>query len=127
MRNNIISNCEYSFEFYERDATASAHDIYIENNTCVNAGGGWGHNQRPDGVNGSQIRLVLFTATKSNIYIRNNIFYGATERLFLLGTTSDITNIVLDYNDCHQSSGVIGRISGINYYTLAAWKAAISR
>jgi lysophospholipase L1-like esterase len=127
IRNNIISNCEYSFEFYERDATASAYNIYFENNTCVNAGGGWAHNQRPDGVNGSQIRLVMFTATKSTIYIRNNIFSNATERLFLIGSTSDLINMVLDYNDCYQSSGIIGQISSVNYSILSTWQTAISQ
>jgi len=127
IRNNVITNCEYSFEFYERNTTAYAHDIYFENNTCVNAGRGWSHSQRPDGANGSCVRLCDFTGNKANIFIRNNIFCGSTQYLFQIERTSDLTNIVLDYNSYYKTSGEMVGYKQQNsgyYYTLASWKAA---
>jgi uncharacterized repeat protein (TIGR02059 family) len=124
MRNNIISNCEYSFEFWERDGSSSAHNIYFENNTCVNAGGGWGHNQRTDGLNGRHIMIFSNTALTNNIYIRNNIFYNATESLIDIIVASDVSDIVIDYNDLYQSSGYIGTIQYTDYSSLANWKTA---
>jgi hypothetical protein len=128
IRNNIITNCEYGFEFYERDSSASAHDIYFENNVIAKTGGGFGHNQRPDGVMGRAVRLASFTASKNNIFIRNNIFYSSTEHLFYTHYLSDLNNIDLDYNLYYQpaGSGIIATASdqGMSYTTLAQWKTA---
>jgi len=127
LRNNIISNCEYGFEFYFRPETATAQNIYFEHNTIVNSGGGFGHYQRTDGVTGQAIRIYNFTATRSNVNIRNNIFYNATERLFSIGSLSDLTNITLDYNCYYTTTGYIGRIGSTNYSSLSTWQAAISQ
>ena len=139
MRNNIISNCEMDFEFWEQDSCAIAHDIYFENNTCVNGGGSWGHNQRPDVVHGTCFYIYYFVAAKSNIFIRNNILYNATESLVKVQTVSghpikpamyDLTNMILDYNDYYQPKGCL--IAYVNwdrvmYPTLALWKSAIGQ
>ena len=45
-RNNIIWNCEYSFEYWNRPETSVTHDIYFENNICLNAGYGWSNKER---------------------------------------------------------------------------------
>jgi len=128
IRNNIINKCEYGFEFYFRPVTtATCQNVYFEHNTVTNSGGGWGHSQRPDGVSGQAVRIYNFTATKSNIYIRNNIFYGATERLFSIGSLSDLTNIVLDYNCYYTATGYVGRIGSTNYSSLATWQGVISQ
>ncbi|MBN2773446.1 MAG: carbohydrate binding domain-containing protein, partial [Prolixibacteraceae bacterium] len=47
-RNNEIWNCEYSFEFFNTGSGSSTNNIQFINNTCKNAGSGWGHSQRPD-------------------------------------------------------------------------------
>ena len=47
-RNNLIWNCEFSFEYWNRPETSITRNVRFENNTCLNAGGGWGHTQRPD-------------------------------------------------------------------------------
>lgn len=127
MYDNIVSKCEYGFEFFERDGTAAAHDIYFEHNDIINSGGGWGHLQRPDGVNGSAVRMVLFTAVKTNIFIRYNIFYGTTERFYYIAATSDLTNITLDYNSYYSSTGVVGRVNTTNYAALSDWKTITSQ
>ncbi len=128
IRNNTISNCEYSFEFYERPATSTTTNVYFEYNTCINAGSGWSHAQRPS-VNGCHMRIALFTGVKSNIFIRNNIFSGATEEISYCINATDYANMVVDYNDLYQSSGNIGRINGTatNYASLATWQTATSQ
>jgi len=131
MRNNIVSNCEYNYsvELFETGGTATVHNIYFENNTCINAGGGWGHNQRPDGPNACHVLINWFIANRSDIYIRNNIFYNSTNYITKISKLSDVAGTNLDYNDYYQSSGIIGRIvdKNDNYYTLATWKTAISQ
>jgi len=150
--NNVITNCEYSFEFFERtildiytikprphNENINTHDIYFENNTCANAGGGWSHNQRfsshvnPHELkNGSHLRLEAFDGTKSNIFIRNNIYYGATEQLNWILFPDDIGNFILDYNDFYQTKIPIPpdstkepigeKFTNSRFYTLIDWQ-----
>ncbi len=47
-RNNVIWNCEYSFEYWNRPETSVTRNIRFVNNTCVNAGIVWSHAQRPN-------------------------------------------------------------------------------
>jgi len=79
-RNNIIWNSEYSFEIWNSPERAIMEDIIFENNTCVNAGKGWAHFQRFDGVNGNHLLSYTNSAKTKNVFIRNNIFYGSTEQ-----------------------------------------------
>ena len=48
--------------------------IRIEQNVCVDSGGGWSHQQRPD-PSGRHICMFQNTAEVSNISILNNVFY----------------------------------------------------
>ncbi|MDR2439882.1 MAG: hypothetical protein LBE12_10995 [Planctomycetaceae bacterium] len=77
-RNNIIWNCEYSFEYWNREEESVTDNILFENNICFNAGFGWGHIQRPD-KNGRHLMVYANTAKTGNFIIRNNIFCNATE------------------------------------------------
>lgn len=87
--NNIIWNCAYAgFEVW-LDAFGPASlmkNIYFDNNTCVNIGGGWANAQRPDHFlqsgAGSAIYLGHTTAITDSIFIRNNVFYKAACILF---------------------------------------------
>ncbi len=144
MRNNVITNCEYSFEFFEHVSKLclslphNVHDIYFENNTCVNAGGGWSHYQRwatikwyndtqPTGrpnPDGTHFRIELLNAVTSstpNIFIRNNIFCGATEMLFWVIDSTYLKKYISDYNDFWQVTDElkdtvpIGSFSGYGY------------
>ena len=45
-RFNVIWNSEYCFEYWNNTVGSATDNILFENNTCVNAGYGWGHNQR---------------------------------------------------------------------------------
>ena len=74
-RDNVIWNSEYSFEYWNAKLTAN---ITFEYNTCVDAGSGWAHAQRPD-RNGAHLMYYSNRAATTNFVVRNNIFCRATE------------------------------------------------
>ena len=111
-RNNIIGDCaESSFSFPFWYAPSSESDIYFENNTCIDAGGGWGQ-QRPNPC-GFQCWAEGNQATMDNVYIRNNIFSGSTMAIYLTGPYS--SGITLDNNLYYQSSGNVVDWQGTLY------------
>jgi hypothetical protein len=77
-RNNIIWNCEYSFEYWNNPESAVTRNIRFVNNTCFNAGVVWSHEQRPD-RNGSHLMFYTNTAATSGFEIKYNIFYQVTD------------------------------------------------
>ncbi len=77
-RNNLIWNSEYSFEYWNGPETAVTENIRFVNNTCVNAGRGWAHEQRPD-RNGSHLMFYSNTAATSGIEVKYNIFYDHSD------------------------------------------------
>ena len=102
-RNNVIWNCsESSYCCDLRPATLTGSflkNIYFENNTCVNAGGGWAAAQRPD-PKGFQIYFSAITAPTDSIFIRNNVFYKSRAVLFVDNSSVQTLNYTdIDYND----------------------------
>ncbi len=79
-RNNVIWNCEYSFEYWNRDEESITENVLFEDNYCLNAGFGWGHAQRPD-RNGRCLMFYSNTAQTKNFVVKNNVFANATESL----------------------------------------------
>jgi hypothetical protein len=77
-RNNTIWNAEYSFEYWNRPASSITKNILFEHNTCIDAGCGWAHNQRPN-KNGGHLMFYANSAQTSNFVVRNNIFVNCTE------------------------------------------------
>lgn len=77
-RDNLIWNSEYSFEYWNNPETALTKNILFVNNTCVNAGAGWAHEQRPD-QNGSHLMFYSNTAATSGIEVKYNVFCNVTE------------------------------------------------
>jgi hypothetical protein len=80
-RHNVIWNSEYSFEYWNRPETSQTHDIYFINNTCINAGHGWGHVQRRD-PSGRHLCFYVADAPLENLVVANNVFYEATKNAF---------------------------------------------
>jgi len=104
-RYNLIWNCEYSFEFWNHPDTSFVEGIYFQNNTCLNAGGGWGHHQRDD-PQGRHLCFYSNTARTNDFYVQNNIFYESTDNAIRLSSSwRDLDNLILDYNCYYQSSG----------------------
>ena len=77
-RNNVVWNCEYSFEYWNNPQTARTGNIRFVNNTCANAGVVWSHAQRPD-PNGSHLMFYSNTAVTSGFEVKYNVFSNVTE------------------------------------------------
>jgi len=77
-RNNIIWNSEYSFEYWNNPESAVTKNIHFVNNTCVDAGKGWAHAQRPT-PNGSHLMFYTNTAATSGFEVKYNVFCNVTE------------------------------------------------
>jgi hypothetical protein len=103
-RHNQIWNCEYSFEFWNRDAASRTRKIRFEHNTCVDAGSGWGHAQRPD-PNGRHLMFFANTSITEDIVIRLNIFARSTDSLLRLDGRDWTQALSMDFNCWHQPAG----------------------
>ena len=103
-RRNVIWNSEYSFEFWNRGEASVTRNIRFEHNTCVDAGCGWGHRERPD-PNGRHLMFYANTAATTNIVVRGNIFCNATDSLWRLHGRDWTAELTLDRNGWFQASG----------------------
>ncbi len=104
-RNNVIWNCEYSFEYWNRGPESTTRNVRFEHNTCVNAGRGWGHQQRPD-RNGRHLMFYVNSARTTGVYVVGNIFCEATESC--LRMDNDWTaGLTVDRNCWWQQAGVL--------------------
>jgi hypothetical protein len=115
-RQNLIWNSEYSFEYWNRPENSLTHHIYFDNNTCVNAGFGWGHNQRPD-PSGRHLCFYTSPASAHDIYLRNNIFFEAKGNAFYAPAwPADAINMLhMDHNCWYQSSGTMILLQSQNF------------
>jgi len=113
-RHNIIRNCEFSFELWGRGPKSYLHDIYFENNTCLNAGFGWSHSQRPDPT-GAHLIFWTFSAQSKNVFVRNNIFYKSSNWGARYDKNIELSKVNCDYNCWYISSGFISKI-GKSYF-----------
>ena len=111
-RNNIIGDCEYSYEFWLFGSSSYMYNICFENNTCLYAGSGWtAYQNRPNGSYGRHVvGLSLREDQMSNINIRNNIFYETTAG-FLKINMADADQdwrglLTVDYNLYYSSTEV---------------------
>ncbi|NLZ07694.1 MAG: alpha/beta hydrolase [Phycisphaerae bacterium] len=104
-RRNVIWNCEYSFEYWNRDESSRTHNIRFEHNTCVDAGYGWGHAQRPD-RNGRHLMFYDNTAGTSDFVVRYNIFCNATDSCLRLAGRDWTVALTMDANCWFQPEGL---------------------
>ena len=72
-RNNTVWRCEQSFEIWYSNPESEVTRILFEKNTCVDAGFGWSHEQRPN-KNGTQLLAYRMDSKKIDFVIRDNIF-----------------------------------------------------
>ena len=106
-RDNVIWNCEYSFEYWNRGPESTTRNIRFEHNTCVNAGHGWGHAQRPD-PNGRHLMFYSNSAQTTEFYVCDNIFCDATDSC--LRMDNDWTaGLAMDRNCWFQPGPVLMR------------------
>ena len=109
-RDNVIWNCEFSFEFWNgkksqknSEQRSRSQHIRFENNTCLDAGYGWGHTQRPD-PNGRHLMFYHNAAETADVVVCDNIFYRAIDSAvrFSNDWTAALT---MDRNCWYQPSG----------------------
>ena len=106
-RDNVIWNCEYSFEYWNRGPESTTRNVRFEHNTCVNAGHGWGHAQRPD-PNGRHLMFYSNSAKTTEFYVCGNVFSTATESC--LRMDNDWTaGLTMDRNCWRQPDRVLVR------------------
>ena len=122
-RNNVIRNSEYSFEYWNRPTTSVTRHIVFEHNTCVGAGHGWGHAQRPD-PSGRHLCFYTSDAQAQDIVIRNNVFYEATSNAFYAPTwpPEGLAALRMDGNCWYQAEGTMIALQG-REYTMADFAA----
>ncbi len=115
-RNNVIWNSEYSFEYWNRPEVSETNNVYFLNNTCVNAGFGWGHAQRPD-PSGRHLCFYNSPARAKNIVICNNIFDGAKGPAFYAPNWSKekIEALMIDGNCWRQAEGIMIDLKNAKY------------
>lgn len=113
-RNNTIWNAEYSFEYWNRPVSAVTQNILFEHNTCVDAGYGWAHDQRPD-KNGAHLMFYHNSAETSDFVVRNNIFVNSTEVITRM-VNDWRTGLVMHNNLIFQGEKPIVRWLSKNYY-----------
>lgn len=105
-RRNVIWNSEYSFEYWNRGPASVTRNIIFEYNTCVDAGFGWGHGQRPD-PNGRHLMFYDNAAQTTNVVVRHNIFCNATDSLLRLHGRDWTSALAMDYNCWFHPSGAV--------------------
>ena len=115
--NNVIKNCEYSYEYFNRPAASTSSNIQFTNNTCIGSGYGWGNVQRPS-PNSCHIMIWESTAEHTNISIQNNIFYNSKNEAVKLIKYSnkvfnDISELTFNYNVYEPNASII--YFGITY------------
>lgn len=115
-RYNVIWNCEYSFEYWNLPEQSVTRNIRFENNSCLNAGHGWGHSQRPD-PSGRHLCFYSSPAQAEGIIIRNNIFYEAkTNAFYAPGWKPEAVRALrMDHNLWYQGEGAMIAVAGKQY------------
>jgi len=84
IRDCTVWNCEQSFEYWRIGNGAVTENVVFEYNTCVDAGYGWSHRQRPykQGTHFLSYRVTVPT----DIILRNNIFCRGANSLISMHT-----------------------------------------
>lgn len=123
MRNNTIRNCEYSYEFFNSNASSITRNIEFSNNKCYNAGGGWGHSQRPDPT-GRHITIWSLDGTVTNFKLENNVFDTAAQvYCFVRNLNGKPASTLVINNNTVKQSALFGTINFVDYATWDSYKA----
>lgn len=118
MRNNLIENCTYSYEYFlteweidaskprtvVKDTKFGFENVLFENNICRMAGYGWGE-QRPDQCSPCHLKSWGHTNNSKNFVMKNNIFDRCDFRLIEINATSDACVPTLEGNVYCQYQG----------------------
>ena len=116
--NNLIEYCTYSVEFFDRVATSTAVNIYINNNIMRFAGYGWGK-QRTDASGTSHICGWTKSGAfiKYNFNIKNNIFEYTTGNFVYWNWENDLSysGVSISNNSFYKPATVLGYVMSYGY------------
>jgi hypothetical protein len=136
---NVINKCEWPLEFWLNSIASEITNVFLQNNTTIDAGGNLQDEQRWDGETASHLVVwQIATADVTNFNIRNNIFSSADGINNLPGQgwfcviyyeASLVDKINLDYNlydiPLHtEDNAWTGGIIYDYYYPLSQWVTA---
>ncbi|MDO5580770.1 MAG: hypothetical protein Q4G69_06515 [Planctomycetia bacterium] len=110
-RKNLIWNSEYSYEYWNAYIT---ENILFEDNICLDAGYGWGHDQRPN-PNGAHLMFYRNRAKTKNFVVRNNVFSESTEVCIRMENDWR-EGLILEGNQYYQSENPLLRWCVKTYY-----------
>lgn len=118
---NIVTRCEYGISYFQHGNSSSTNtNIFYQNNTVVNSGGSFGHNQRPDAKKGNGFYMSALYGYVANFNVRNNIFSGATDACIHMNSNA-LGQINTDYN-CYYATYIA--YTGTFYSSLSSWRTA---
>ncbi len=101
-RNNLIWSCEQSYEYWRSPETALTENVSFVNNTCLDAGFGWSHDQRPNKI-GTHVLAYHVVSQNKGIFIKDNVFCNAKDSLITLHNDW-LKDLDMDYNLWWQES-----------------------
>ena len=78
---NVVSNCEYSYEYWQQGARAKTENVLVADNFFSDAGRGWGHRQRWN-PNAAHLMFYDTTAETKGFVVENNVFSRSENTLF---------------------------------------------
>ena len=95
-RNNVIRRAEYSYELWHHCPEGRMDNIVFEHNTCLDAGRGFGHRERPD-PNGCHMLFSDHPCASTSLIIRNNVFCRAEDESIMY-RRGDLAGLDLNHN-----------------------------
>jgi len=120
-KNNIVTYCEYGFEYFNNPIEGSnTSNINVINNHFIYSGYGWGHTQRPD-PSGYAIRLAGAPNDSANFNIKNNILFEAKGGL-VFATAGNLDTYSVDYNCYFTTNPYFYRFHLTDYKTYKEFK-----
>lgn len=102
-KNNFVFDCEQAYEYWRSPDNAVTDNIQFIGNTCINAGKGWSHAQRPN-KNACHLLGYGVTAKTSNMVIKDNVLYNAVNSI-LLYYDNWFYALDIDHNLWYQDMG----------------------
>ena len=129
-RDNVIRRAEYSYELWHHGAEGRMENIVFEHNTCLDAGRGWGHRERPD-PNGCHLLFSEHLASSTNLIIRNNVFCRAEDESIMY-RRRDLEGLDLNHNLYWNDNDAKLRVfctKGMGLYTTywRTWETGLGR
>lgn len=133
---NIIQNCNWTMELFHHGTDAVIDSIFFENNTCINAGNNFGHNERwSAGRNAGHFVFWDYNVNAQRVYVRNNIIkqdvsINNDPSTWFAVMYYSANGIILEYNLYDLDLGALmytGTTTEIAYKTLVDFQTGVTQ